>query len=55
VAGPSFRLPPVREAEVRALMIGAGFAEIGRAEGRGRMPDRFLCLTGERLAAEAAS
>ena len=43
------------EAEVRSLMIEAGFANIDRAEGRGRMPDRFLCLTGERLSSEAAS
>ena len=48
-----FRL--FEEEEVRGLMIGAGFANIGRAEGRGRMPDRFLCLTGERAAAEADS
>ena len=43
------------EAEVRGLMLEAGFANIGRSEGRGRMPDNFLCLTGERGAAEAAS
>ena len=43
------------EAEVRGLMTEARFANIDRAEGRGRMPDRFLCLTGERGAAEAAS
>ena len=48
-----FRL--FEEAEVRRLMIEAGFTEIGRAEGRGRMPDRFLCLTGERVSSEAAS
>ncbi|WP_165357385.1 class I SAM-dependent methyltransferase [Sphingosinicella sp. CPCC 101087] len=46
-----FRL--VDEAEVRQLMEEAGFARISHAEGRGRMPDRFLCLTGERARAEA--
>ena len=42
------------EGEVRALMEGAGFVQIRRAEGRGRRPDRFLCLTGVRGGAEAA-
>ena len=42
------------EAEVRRLMEGAGFVDIRRTEGRGRKPDFFLCLTGERRAAEAA-
>lgn len=42
------------EEEVRALMTRAGFTRIRRAEGRGRKPDRFLCLTGERAGAEAA-
>jgi SAM-dependent methyltransferase len=37
------------EAEVRALLAGAGFGRFRSAEGRGRRPDRFLCLTGERL------
>jgi len=41
------------EAEVRALMEAAGFRDIACAEGRGRRPDRFLCLTGTRGAAEA--
>ena len=36
------------EAEVRALMEGAGFGEIRTAWGSGRKPDRFLCLTGRR-------
>ena len=48
-----FRL--FEEAEVVRLMESAGFIRIRRAEGRGRMPDRFLCLTGERGAPEAAS
>jgi SAM-dependent methyltransferase len=47
-----FRL--VDEGEVRRLMEEAGFARISCAEGRGRMPDRFLCLTGERGGAEAS-
>ena len=42
------------EAEVRGLMEQAGFAAISVAEGRGRRPERFICLTGERAAAEAA-
>lgn len=48
-----FRL--FEEQEVRALMAAAGFADIRRAEGRGRRPDFFLCLTGKRTGAEAAS
>jgi len=48
-----FRL--FEEEEVRALMAQAGFARIRRAEGRGRRPDRFLCLTGERADPEAAA
>jgi arsenite methyltransferase len=48
-----FRL--FEEAEVKRLMEQAGFALVRRAEGRGRKPDFFLCLTGERSAAEAAS
>lgn len=43
------------EAELRALMAEAGFTRFRVAEGRGRKPDLFLCLTGERGAAEAAS
>jgi hypothetical protein len=42
------------EHEVRALMEAAGFEAIGRAEGEGRKPDRFVCLTGVRGAAQAA-
>ena len=48
-----FRL--YEEAEVRRLMEGAGLVDIRCAEGRGRKPDRFLCLTGVRGAPEAAS
>ena len=47
-----FRL--FEEAEVRRLMEAAGFSQIRCAEGRGRKPDRFLCLTGERGGGEAA-
>ena len=47
-----FRL--FEEIEVRALMEAAGFVAIRRAEGRGRKPDRFVCLTGVRDGAEAA-
>jgi SAM-dependent methyltransferase len=47
-----FRL--LEAAEVRALMEQAGFTGIEAAEGRGRNPDHFLCLTGTRRAAEAA-
>lgn len=46
-----FRL--FEEGEVRALMEGAGLVGVERAEGRGRKPDRFLCLTGTRGGAEA--
>lgn len=48
-----FRL--FEEAEVARLMESAGFTSIRRAEGCGRRPDLFLCLTGERGAPEAAS
>ena len=47
-----FRL--FEEAEVRRLMEDAGFTRIRRAEGRGRKPDYFICLTGERATPEAA-
>lgn len=46
-----FRL--YEEVEVRRLMEAAGFVRIRRVEGRGRKPDFFLCLTGERAASEA--
>ncbi len=48
-----FRL--FEEAEVRELMQRAGFHGIRRAEGTGRSPDFFLCLTGERSAAQAVA
>jgi ubiquinone/menaquinone biosynthesis C-methylase UbiE len=48
-----FRL--FEEEEVRQLMEAAGFTRIRRAEGHGRKPDRFLCLTGVRSASEASS
>ena len=47
-----FRL--FEEAEVRALMEWAGFRRVRSAEGHGRRPDRFLCLTGVRSGGEAA-
>lgn len=37
--------------EVAGLMEAAGFGEIRSVEGKGRKPDRFLCLSGERLGA----
>ena len=48
-----FRL--FEEAELRRLMEQAGFTRIRRAEGRGRSPDFFICLTAERGAPEAAA
>ena len=48
-----FRL--FEEEEVRRLMERAGFTDVRRAEGRGRKPDFFLCLTGERGTPQAAS
>lgn len=42
------------EAQVRRLLEDAGFGEIRAAWGRGRKPDRFLCLTARRLRAEAS-
>jgi ubiquinone/menaquinone biosynthesis C-methylase UbiE len=42
------------EAQVRALMQGAGFADIRATWGTGRKPDRFLCLTGVRSPGDAA-
>ena len=47
-----FRL--LEEGEVRSLLGRAGFVAIRRSEGRGRKPDRFICLTAERGPAEAA-
>lgn len=43
------------EGEVRRLMEQGGFGSIRRAEGWGRKPDYFLCLTGERLTEDAAT
>ncbi len=43
------------EAELRALMMAAGFSGLRCTEGRGRKPDRFLCLTGERTGGQAAA
>jgi arsenite methyltransferase len=48
-----FRL--YEEAQVHRLMEAAGFRQIRRAEGTGRKPDHFLCLTGERLKEDAAA
>ncbi len=42
-----FRLFEV--AEVKALMEGAGFADIEAHWGTGRKPARFCCLSGERV------
>lgn len=46
-----FRLFEV--AEVRALMVEAGFGRIEENWGTGRKPARFCCLSGERLDANA--
>ena len=43
------------EAEVKALMEKGGFGSVRRAQGLGRKPDVFLCLTGERVAEDAAT
>lgn len=51
--GHRFGFALYEEAEVAALMHQAGFARLRRAEGKGRKPDRFLCLTGERVSSEA--
>ena len=45
----------VDEAEVRKLMEESGFGLVRRAEGSGRKPDHFLCLTGERLGVDAVA
>ena len=47
-----FRL--IEELDVRKLMEDAGFDRIRRAEGRDGRGEVFVCLTGERAAAEAA-
>lgn len=46
-----FRLFEV--AEVKALMEAAGFAHIAEHWGTGRKPERFCCLSGERVDASA--
>jgi len=46
-----FRLFEV--AEVKALMEEAGFGSIEEDWGKGRKPDRFCCLSGERVDANA--
>ena len=46
-----FRLFEV--AEVKALMEAAGFGRIEESWGSGRKPDRFCCLSGERIETEA--
>jgi ubiquinone/menaquinone biosynthesis C-methylase UbiE len=38
-------------AEVKALMIAAGFGAIEESWGTGRKPDRFCCLSGTRIGA----
>jgi arsenite methyltransferase len=43
------------EAEVRGLLEGAGFGGIRAIWGRGRKPDRFLCLTARRLRRDAGT
>jgi SAM-dependent methyltransferase len=47
--GHRFGFRAWEEREVRALLAGAGFGRFRVAEGSGRKPDRFLCLTAERL------
>lgn len=53
--GHRFGFSLYEEGEVVALMTAAGFGRILRAEGKGGKPERFLCLTGERLADDAAA
>ncbi|MGZ8336634.1 MAG: class I SAM-dependent methyltransferase [Allosphingosinicella sp.] len=52
-AGHRFGFRLFEPAEVGRLMGQAGFDRIREREGLGRRPDRFLCLTGERIGAEA--
>jgi ubiquinone/menaquinone biosynthesis C-methylase UbiE len=40
-------------AEVKSLMEAAGFADIEERWGTGRKPDRFCCLSGERVGASS--
>lgn len=53
--GSRFGFRAYDAAELEALMAHAGFGAFRLAEGRGRKPDRFLCLTGTLGASEAAS
>lgn len=53
--GSRFGFRAYEAAELRGLMTKAGFGRFRIAEGTGRKPDRFLCLTGERGASEAAA
>jgi SAM-dependent methyltransferase len=53
--GHAYGLRLVEETELRGWMASAGFGRFRLAQGYGRKPDHFLCLTGERLAAEAAA
>jgi len=53
--GSRFGFRAYDAAELERLMTQAGFGSFRVAEGRGRKPDRFLCLTGTLGASEAAS
>jgi arsenite methyltransferase len=53
--GHRFGFSLFEESEIRDLMTAAGFTAIRRVEGRGRKPEHFVCLTGVRQRAEAAS
>jgi arsenite methyltransferase len=53
--GSRFGFRAYDAAELEGLMTHAGFGAFRVAEGRGRKPDRFLCLTGTLCASEAAS
>ena len=53
--GSRFGFRAYDAAELERLMTHAGFGAFRVAEGRGRKPDRFLCLTGTLGASEAAS
>lgn len=53
--GSRFGFRTYAEEEVRSGLMVAGFHDLRSAEGTGRKPDRFLCLTGERRQAGPAS
>lgn len=53
--GSRFGFRAYDAAELERLMTRAGFGSFRIAEGMGRKPDRFLCLTGTLGASEAAS